>query len=164
MSRNSLFTKTIEAFNRACTVIPVQYGCTFADLGEIANFLELQKDHFARLLGEVDGCVEMSARVSVEDLGAPPEADVSPVPLTQFAASGAGPGIAYLTGRRRHYASREEFEKRCGELRKAICAIAEGTFIRCASEYAVRGSKGFLSTHFLVSRRRVRSFTKRCAG
>jgi len=78
--------------------------------------------------------------------------------LIRLARDAAQPGAAYLAGRRRYYASKDELEKRREEVRKRVCAMAEGKFVRCSSESAGREDQEQLSMHFLVPRHGIGSF------
>lgn len=154
-----VYAKIVESFNRDRTVIPMRYGSRFGDLAEIAAFLEQHRERYLRLLGEVDGRVEMSAHASLGNPAAPPPAGGSSRPLIRLAREAAGPGAAYLAERRRYYALKGEFEKRRDEIRKGICEMAEGAFVRYTSECATREGKEALSMHFLVPRQGIASFT-----
>ena len=154
-----VYAKIVELFNRDRTLIPMRYGCTFAKLAEIANFLELHRQRYARLLEEVDGRVEMSARAVFRNPVARPNANGARPPLIRLARAAAGPGAAYLAERRKYYACAEALEKRREEVRKGVCAMAERKFVRCASESAPRADQEVLSMHFLVPRDGIRSFT-----
>ncbi len=153
-----VYAKIVESFNRDRTVVPMRYGCTFAELAEIANFLELHRQRYSRLLEEVDGRVEMSARAVLRNPVAVPMVNGSPPVLMRLARNTAQPGAAYLTERRRYYASKDELEKRREEVRKRVCAVAEGKFIGCVSESARPEDRELLSMHFLVPRHGIGSF------
>jgi gas vesicle protein GvpL/GvpF len=154
------YAKVVEWYNRERTVIPMRFGCTFGELGEIRGLLENHRGEYQQLLAEFEGRAEMSARVTLEELQSRKRGGIeTPVPsLGLLVGNGAGPGTAYLTERSAAYALRNELEKRRDEIRRAISGMAKGTFDRWTSEYRVRGSTGVLAVHFLVPRKGIGKF------
>jgi gas vesicle protein GvpL/GvpF len=159
VARLLVYSKIVEWYNREQTVIPMRYGCTLAGLTEVARFLEAHKGDYLRLLAELDGRVEMSARVSIEDSGGAESSNPRTESSASFARGGAA-GISYLARRSRYYALREASERRREELSKRICTMADGTFVRSTSEYDRRDGENVLCLHFLVPRGQVETFTR----
>jgi hypothetical protein len=68
-------------------------------------------------------------------------------------------GVGYLAARRRYYSLADQSSARRQELRKSLCALAEGKFIRAILGQCSRGQKLMLTVHFLVPRKGVAEFT-----
>ena len=157
VARLLAYSKVVEWYHRERTVIPLRYGCILNTLSDLRRLLKDHQREYLRLLGELDGHAEMSARVALDDEPRPFSSlrtNLAPRPLARFAGRHQNrPGIAYLAGRSNYYACREDFDRRCEEIRRSICELAEGTFVRCAAESSERGGKRVLALHFLVSRR-----------
>ncbi len=165
VARLLVYSKIVEWFNDDYTVIPMRYGCTFRELGEITKFLEDHKRQYLQLLDELNGRVEMSARITLPELGlsAPSRASEHSHFRARFAGRGASPGIAYLAERFSHYSLCRQSEKRLDEIRGEICSRAQGTFVQSTSEYRAADGKAVLSAHFLVPREQVCKFKQALA-
>lgn len=161
VARLLAYSKVVEWYHRERTVIPLRYGCILSTLSDLRLLLKDHQREYLRLLGELDGHAEMSARVALDEprpftslRTSSLQTSSAPRPLARFAGRHHNrPGIAYLAGRSNYYACREDFDQRCEEIRRSICEIAEGTFVRCAAECSEHSGKGVLTLHFLVSRR-----------
>ena len=154
VARLLAYSKVVEWYHRERTVIPLRYGCILNTLSDLRRLLKDHQREYLQVLGELDGHAEMSARVALDE---PRSFTSLRTNLARALARFAGrhrnrPGIAYLAGRSNYYACREDLDRRCEEIRRSICEIAEGTFVRCAAECSERGGKGVLTLHFLVSR------------
>ncbi len=160
VARLLAYSKIIEWYHRERTVIPMRYGCIFDGLSDIRSHLENRRREYLQLLAELDGRVEMSARVGLEEPQFPIRLQTGAVAQVRvrFAGSGAGPGTAYLANRSGYYALKKEFDKRRDEVRESICQSAEGTFARWTSEYGAQRGKGVLAVHFLVPRNGIGKF------
>ena len=161
VARLLAYSKVIEWYDRERTVIPMRYGCVVDTLRDIRRLLEDRQREYMQLLRELDGHAEMSAKVALNE--SPPftalRTNLAPQPLAQLSGRDHNrPGIAYLAERSNYYACREDFDKRCEEIRRSICESAKGTFSRCDAEGSERGGKGVLALHFLVSRRGIDTF------
>ena len=153
--RLMVYSKIVESFNKERAVIPMRYGCRFKTIGDIVEFLTREQGTFGALLDELDGRVEMSANVAFDD----PRDD--PEPLASRLLSSAMPsGTSYLAGRRRHYSLVDQSGARREEVRKSLCAMAEGKFIRAIPERSSHDRKSMLTIHFLVPREGVAEFTR----
>ncbi len=153
--RLMVYSKIVESFNKERAVIPMRYGCRFKTIGDIVEFLTREQGTFGALLDELDGRVEMSANVAFDD----PRDD--PEPLASRLLSSAMPsGTSYLAGRRRHYSRVDQSGARREEVRKSLCAMAEGKFIRAIPERSSHDRKSMLTIHFLVPREGVAEFTR----
>ncbi|MFZ0889043.1 MAG: GvpL/GvpF family gas vesicle protein [Candidatus Binataceae bacterium] len=163
VARLLAYSKVVEWYNRDGTVIPMRYGCIFDTPAEIRRLLDDRQREYRRLLDDLDGCAEMSAQVALDEPGpfAGLRANLCSPLLAQFAGRrDRRPGIAYLADRSEYYASREDLDQRREEICNAIRGSAQGTFVRCSSEYGERGGRGFLALHFLVSRHGIDRFRK----
>ncbi len=161
VARLLAYAEIIECYNRERTVIPMRYGCIFGGLHEIRFLLESRQREYRRVLSELDGSVEMSARVVLEEAPSLPLRGTghSSRRLTELVHGAAsGPGAAYLAGRSVHYSLREVSRMRCDEIRKSICGATEGKYLRCTSGVDVPEGKANLVLHFLVPREGVGEF------
>jgi gas vesicle protein GvpL/GvpF len=150
-----VYSKIVESFNNERAVIPMRYGCRFKTIGDIVEFLTREQGTFGALLDELDGRVEMSANVALDD----PRDDREP-PASRWLSSAMPSGMGYLAGRRRYYSLVDQSGVRREEVRKSICALAEGKFIRAIPEQARDDRKSMLTIHFLVPRAGVVEFTR----
>lgn len=157
-----VYSKIVESFNGERAVIPMRYGCRFRELDDILQFLRQEQNTFRPLLDELDGRVEMSARVVLGNLPVD-RATNSSVVRAYTAAPISQPGIQYLAARRQHYALVDQSEVRREEVQKRVCAMAEGRFSRSAAEYSSRDGKSLLLVHFLVPRDEVSEFRRAMA-
>lgn len=154
VARLLVYSKIIESFNNERAVIPMRYGCRFDTIADIVEFLNREQGIFGALLDELDGCVEMSANVAFDD----PRDDRQAPPRSLSSAISSG--MAYLAGRRRHYSVVDQSGARREEVRKSICAMAEGKFIRAIAGQSSHDRKSMLTIHFLVPREGVAEFTR----
>lgn len=150
-----IYSKIVESFNNERAVIPMRYGCRFKTIGDIVEFLKREQGTFGALLDELDGRVEMSANVAFDD----PRDDRAPPP-SRLLSSAMPSGMSYLAGRRRHYSLIDQFGARREEVRKSLCAMAEGKFIRAIPEQSSHDRTSMLTIHFLVPREGVADFIR----
>ncbi len=155
VARLLVYSKIVESFNHERTVIPMRYGCRFKTIGDVAEFLKRERGTFGALLDELDGRVEMSAVVPFED---PDQVRATP-PSRQLSSANPS-GIGYLAGRRKHYALVDQSGARREKARRALCAMAEGKFIRAIPGQSGHDWKSKLTIHFLVPREGVAEFTR----
>jgi hypothetical protein len=161
IARLLAYAKVIESYNRERTVIPMRYGCTVGGLEEVRQFLERRRSDYLRILAELEGRVEMSVRIAVDEASplAGLRSEGSAQALARFASGdSSGPGITYLARRSEHYARREGFDHPSDEIRRRICEAAEGTFVRWAGDFSQHGRKRAFAVHFLVPRAAIRRF------
>ncbi len=150
-----IYSKIVESFNYERAVIPMRYGCRFETIGDIVEFLKREQGTFGALLDELDGRVEMSANVAFDD-----PRDDRETPPSQLLSSAMPSGMDYLAGRRRYYSLVDQSGARREEVRRSLCAMAEGKFIRAIPEQSSRDRKSMLTIHFLVPREGVVEFTR----
>jgi hypothetical protein len=150
-----VYSKIVESFNKERAVIPMRYGCRFKTIGEIVKFLTRVQGTFGALLNELDGRVEMSANVTFEDTR-----DDREPPASRLLSSAMPSGRGYLARRRRYYSFADQSGVRREEVRKSLCALAEGKFIRAILEKSSHDRKSILTIHFLVPREGVVEFTR----
>ena len=148
-----VYSKIVESFNHERAVIPMRYGCRFKTIGDVVELLKREQGTFGALLDELDGRVEMSANVAFDD----PRDDRETLPPS---ASAMPSGMGYLAARRRHYSLVDQSGARREEVRKSLCAMAEGKFIRAIPEQSSHDRKSMLTIHFLVPREGVAEFTR----
>jgi hypothetical protein len=161
VARLLVYSKIVESFNHERAVIPMRYGCRFKTIRAIAEFLRREQGTLGALLDELDGRVEMSAKVAFDD---PP--NVRATPSSRLLSSATPSGMAYLASRRRHYSLVDQSGARREKARKSLCAMAEGKFIRAVPEQSSRERKSIherksvLTIHFLVPREGVAEFIR----
>src|SRR5579864_1043816 len=161
VARLLAYSKVIDCYNRDRTVIPMRYGCVMGRLLDISSLLADHRREYLDLLAHLDGHVEMSARVALNESASLTDCRSNPPPLAQDAGRHCDrPGIAYLAQRSGYYACQDGLEQRREEIRMAICGLAQGTFVRYARDYGEHSGKGVLALHFLVSRHRIERFKK----
>ena len=149
-----VYSKIVESFNNERAVIPMRYGCRFESISDIVEFLEKEQGTFGALLEELDGRVEMSVNLTLDDSRDDREPPASPLLSSPMPA-----GIGYLAGRRRYYSLVDQSGARRENVRKSLCALAEGKFIRAVPEQSSHDPKSMLTIHFLVPREGVAEFT-----
>ncbi|MDO8433215.1 MAG: GvpL/GvpF family gas vesicle protein [Candidatus Binatus sp.] len=155
VARLLIYSKIIESFNHERAVIPMRYGCRFKTIGDIAEFLKREQGPFGALLDELDGRVEMSASVAFDD-----PRDDRATPPSRLLSSAMPTGMGYLAGRARHYSLVDQSGARREEVRKSLCAMAEGKFMRAIAEHSSHDRKSMLTIHFLVPRAGVAEFSR----
>lgn len=79
LSRVKAYAAVIEALHRACTVLPMRYGCLLPSETHLAALLRERREEFLARLDEVQGCVEMAIRVLLEPIGTVPITDAEGV-------------------------------------------------------------------------------------
>jgi hypothetical protein len=155
VARLLVYSKIIESFNHERAVIPMRYGYRFQTIGAVVEFLKKEQGAFGALLDELDGRVEMSANVAFDDAGADRR-----MPASRLRSSAIPSGIDYLARRRRHYSLVDQAGARRLQVRKSLCAMAEGKFIRAVPGDSSHDRKSMLTIHFLVPRDGVAAFTQ----
>jgi len=163
LARLLAYSKVVEWYNRDRSVIPMRYGFILDTLPDMRRLLKDHQREYLQLLAELDGCAEMSARVELDE--PQPRIGMRPDPASLLLTRSGGsyhdrPGTAYLAKRSGYYADKDDLERLREEACGAICAFAQGTFVRYVSEYGERGGKRVLALHFLVSRHLIARFRK----
>ncbi|MBK1619784.1 hypothetical protein CKO42_15300 [Lamprobacter modestohalophilus] len=166
------FGRAIEALHRTMTVIPLRYGCVFADTAAVEAHLGEQQHRYRALLEELEDCVELSLRIPVvaaetglgsglssglgSGLGAAGlavglEMDLEPV--TDSAPSGAElrRGRSYLLGRKQRLAA-EQAAVRAAE---ALDQPLTGLVRRRDIESGWFAGQAMVSAHYLVPREQL---------
>jgi hypothetical protein len=132
------YKKVIESFHgnpAISAVIPIRYGCFFAETSQVFRLLEEHGCEYQSLLEELEGCVEMGIRV----IFPPPEnqtleIESEPPQSATFSQKLPDSGGAYLASRRAHYAREEQV---IGENRAILgkCQAAfSRLFLKCRAE------------------------------
>ena len=125
------YQQVIESFHRHCTVIPMRYGCLFEEKSQIVRLLEERGGHYATLLTELEGCVEMGIRVLIPNSETP--TSHSPLRISLFTPRNPdllGSGGAYLAARKTHYADREQLTGESIAVVHRCRATFAGLFVR----------------------------------
>lgn len=93
------YSQVIAALHQVRTVIPLRYGCVFAQESQIGDWLARRRIHFQTLLASLDGCIEMTVRLRL--LHEPPPAELIPL-------AAHSPGHAYLAGLQQRHGRQEQ--------------------------------------------------------
>jgi hypothetical protein len=150
-----VYSKIVESFNHERAVIPMRYGCRFKTIDDIVDFLKREQNTFGALLSEIDGRVEMSASVNFD---LPRENSVTHPDKSPSTAKSSA--MKYLAGRQQHYSLVDEAGAQREEVRKSLCAMVEGKFVRAINEKLHHEQKSELTVHFLVPRDGIAEFTR----
>lgn len=141
------YESVIESFYRRAAVIPLRYGSVFEQKSQIAGLLEERSRHYAELLRELEGRVEMGVRV-----------------LSKSAGRGRRflprSGVAYLAAKREHYAQTDRFRLEQERLSRRIHRLLAGHFARSKTEYGLVAGNCLLSLHFLVPKNSIAPFQR----
>ena len=163
-----VYLEVIESFHRRATVIPMRYGSLFEDEFWVVRHLEEQRAHYAKLLEELEDCVEMGIRILN------PDSEISlseePPPLHNRGGQRGGhsafptshplsPGRAFLTARKVHYDRIERAVRdKHGIIERCRAAFA-GLFVKCKVEMPTFYPP-MLSLYYLVPRAFLEDFRK----
>ena len=111
------YQSVIESIHRRGAVIPLRYGAVFEQELQIAELLEERGQHYAKLLRELEGWVEMGVRVfsTSAERG-------RPFPSLS--------GVAYLAAQREHYAQAERIRLEQERISRQIHRLLAGYFAR----------------------------------
>ncbi|MEA1050653.1 GvpL/GvpF family gas vesicle protein [Lamprobacter modestohalophilus] len=166
------FGRAIEALHRAMTVIPLRYGCVFADTAAVEAHLGEQQHRYRALLEELEDCVELSLRIPVvaaetglgsglssglgSGLGAAGlavglEMDLEPV--TDSASSGADlrRGRAYLLERKQRLVAKQSAVRAAEALDQPLTGLVRRRDI----ESGWFAGQAMVSAHYLVPREQL---------
>ena len=143
------YAKVIEALHVDRTVLPMRYGCLFREEAEVVELLRARGDHYAAVLRELEGCVEMGVRV----LLAPPSSPCRP-------ATCCGSGRAYLAERAARYAREEEAARAGAAVVACLRGALGGLARRTRTEPGGGADRPVASLDFLVERGAVESFRR----
>ena len=155
VARLLVYSKIVESFNHERAIIPMRYGSRFKAIDDIAAFLTHERETFGALLDDLDGRVEMSARVPLDELR-----DDRANPDLQLLSPGLPSGMRYLASRQRHYSFIDQSDARREEARKSLYAMAAGISSGPSLQRLSYGPKSMLTVHFLVPREGVERFTR----
>jgi Gas vesicle synthesis protein GvpL/GvpF len=144
MARLLAYENSIAQMHATRTVVPLRFGCVKDDESQILQLLDEHEAEFERLLGQLDGLVEMGLRV-----------------WRKFAGEEPGPlsvGARYLAATRARHAGLTLIEDQWA---RGICGSLGGFYVREKRE-ARPGPEGRLvSLHFLVARAAAEDFRER---
>jgi hypothetical protein len=139
------YAKTIEAFNRRETVVPMRYGCCFATAVEVRQWIRGCAGQLRALLERLDGCIEMGIRALPLDTGW-----AAALTRPRTAAS----GTAYLAARRGELA----LAACCDQIAMSIRAALTGRFRQCVMQVQCWQRAPMVSLFFLVEREGIGAF------
>ena len=141
------YESVIESIHRRGAVIPLRYGSVFEQESQIAELLEERGRHYAKLLRELEGWVEMGVRV-----------------LSKSAERGqpfrSRSGVAYLAAKRKHYAQADGIGLEQERISREIHRLLAGHFARSKTESGLLAGNPLLSLHFLVPKNSITPFRK----
>ncbi|MDP2735690.1 MAG: GvpL/GvpF family gas vesicle protein, partial [bacterium] len=141
------YESVIESIHRRGAVIPFRYGSVFEQESQIAELLEERDRHYAELLRELDGWVEMGVRVLSKSVE-------RGQPLSSLA------GVGYLAAQREHYVQADRFRLEQERISRQIHRLLAGHFARSKTETGLLGGNRLLSLHFLVHKNSIIPFRK----
>jgi hypothetical protein len=132
------YKRVIESFHgnpAISAVIPMRYGCFFAEISQVFRLLEEHGCEYQSLLEELEGCVEMGIRV----IFPPPEnqtleIESEPPQSAIFSQKLADSGSAYLASRRAHYAREEQVIRENRAILEKCQAAFSRLFLKCRTE------------------------------
>jgi len=149
LSRVKVYAAVIEALHRACTVLPMRYGCLLPSEAHLAALLRERREEFLVRLDEVQGCVEMTIRILLEPVRTRTSHHGSSDDL-----AARSPGIAHLAALKRRYAAMDTTSQAADALAEKCIAAFEGFFVNYRAEYSPAAHSIFhaptLSLYFLV--------------
>jgi len=154
----------IESLHGQLDVVPLRFGTLLDQESEVSQLLAKHGERYKKLLGELNGCVEMGIRVILEEMKINAESYSETYGFSLPPPSGTG--AAYLAGRKARY----DEEALASEMEKEAIARYrtpfEGLFVNFkgqASKLPVpstRPQTALLSLDFLVPRQSVGPFRK----
>jgi hypothetical protein len=147
VARLVAYEKSIALLHATRTVVPLRFGCVMEDQSQILQLLDERGAEFERLLGQLDGLVEMGLQVWWES---PPE---EPLPTDL-----AGPGARYLAAARGRHAGLTPIEEQWAQ---RVCESVEGFYAREKREARPAVEGRLVSLHFLVARAAAEEFRER---
>lgn len=145
VARARAYARVVEAIHRACTVLPMRYGCLPASEAQVLDLLRRRRAGLLAALGELDGCVEMGARVLLPGAGERQAARPA-------CGQGASSGRAYLAGRQSLYGAQDRGEHAAARVAEHMRRALDGLFVRWQVERRVARHPALLSVQFLVRR------------
>lgn len=140
------YGEVVEHCHRHCTVVPMRYGCLLDGERAVQAHLEACQAAYQALLAELDGCVEMGARIVLEQ-----------EPSTKMAAES---GRDYLRARRCAFATTEHGEREAAALDEAL----HGLYRRRLAEPGHFAGHAVHSVHYLVETTRLGPFRTALRG
>jgi hypothetical protein len=147
------YTRTVEAFSRGETIVPMRYGCRLGTINEVRSWVAGRAAVLRGLLDRLEGCVEMGVRI-VPSRACTPRRAAAGAGLRAAAAAPRNPGATYLAARRTELALEDWIEQAAQDARIGLCALARD----CVMETAAPDSRPTASLYFLVEKARVTGF------
>ena len=141
------YENVIESIHRRGAVIPLRYGSVFEQESQIAQLLEERGRHYAEMLRELEGLVEMGVRV----LSKSAERGQPFPPLS---------GGAYLAAQGEHYAQADRICLEQERINRQIHRLLAGLFERSKTESGLLAGNRLLSLHFLVPKNSITPFRR----
>jgi hypothetical protein len=157
VDRAMAYGRVVEALHEAGPVLPLRYGCTLDTEAQVAELLRTRGAEFLASLAGLEACVEMGVRVLLHE------------PM-RLAAQGVCPpspaktGLAYLAGRRAHYAEQDGALDESHDLAERARNAFDRLFVQFRSEHSLAAGRRVLSLYFLVRREHEAEFRKAFQG
>lgn len=161
------YKKVVETLHDSHTVIPMRYGCLFENERQIIRMLEGRGYEYQVLLLKLEGCMEMSIRVLIENCGS------RTVDLTKREENPIVPnlkaipsGRAYLATIKGRYAQHAKITEEMKEVSRQCRSALSGLFVQCKEEYLPPPNPQTItpsvySLYFLVSEESVDRFREK---
>lgn len=154
------YARGIHALFQRVTVLPMRYGCWLDHREDLCQWLQRNEPALRDRLQQVDGCVEMGARIlPVPSLAAvpqsPPPADPPKQPSSQAAA---GAGRNYLLARQGRYSRKDQDKDAFSQTTQAIQTALKGLFVQSLAQQHGPPPGRYWSLYFLVRREQCEQF------
>lgn len=153
------YHKIIDTFHNRVGVIPLRFGTIVSHESEVKSLLQKHEERYKSLLRKLDGLVELTVRVIVNNNSVKAE------PHDEHSLKGSSSsesGAAYLARRKAHHDAQERASERNNEVVERYCAQLKGLFVNFKVEISRSAvhTTGVLSVHFLLPRHSVEAFRK----
>jgi hypothetical protein len=156
------YKRVIDAFHRDRTIIPMRYGCILEDEQKVIQLLENRSNHYASLLKELDGCVEIGIRILSTESGignSDPKNCIytknDPAFCTQKQTNS---GQAYLDARKAFYDKKDRLSRHMEMAIDGIRSAVSGLYLKFKQETLSSSHGQLISLSFLVPRESVEHF------
>jgi hypothetical protein len=147
------YARTVEAFSRGETIVPMRYGCRLGTINEVRAWVAGRAAELRGLLDRLEGCVEMGVRILPSRASTPRRAAAAAA-LRAAAAAPRNAGAAYLAARRTELALEDWIEQAAQDARSGLCALARD----CVMETAAPDSRPMALLYFLVEKAKLTGF------
>jgi len=139
-------------------IIPMRFGCCFADAAGIERLLRERRNQYETLLNTIAGKVEMGVNILTGAGLADKTGPSQPARLPGTAVTGSD----YLQHRRKHYQDQDRAARSCTATAERYGRIFAGVCDRY--KYEFHKDTGILSLYFLLPQEQVEPFRSIFAG